>query len=86
MNFIALGVIAEIDNFYLQALPSSALKTRLGEPTPIKTTSRDFEKKERDCKSKWVRVTYRFFRVIEVAFYFYFTPFTVIFLNLYFLR
>jgi hypothetical protein len=26
MNFIALGVIAEIDNFYLQALPSSNLK------------------------------------------------------------
>ena len=43
MNFIALGVIAEIDNFYLQALPSSALKSRLSEPFEIKTRSRDIE-------------------------------------------
>jgi hypothetical protein len=43
MNFIALGVIAEIDDFYLQALPSSALKSRLSEPFEIKTRSRDLD-------------------------------------------
>ena len=29
MNFIALGIIAEIDNYYLLALPNSPLKERL---------------------------------------------------------
>ena len=41
MNFIALGVIAEIDNFYLQALPSSNLKECLASPIYIKCKSRE---------------------------------------------
>ncbi len=39
MNFIALGVIAEIDNYYLTALPPSALRCRIEEPFEIKRKS-----------------------------------------------
>jgi hypothetical protein len=53
----------------------------LGVPIEITTRSRDFENKERDWKSKCVRWIYVLLRVIEVAFYYYFTPLTVIFLT-----
>jgi hypothetical protein len=81
MNFIALGVIADIDNYYLTALPHSPLKDRLEEPFEIKTMSREIDFSSRDFKSKVVRLIYRGFRIIEVAFYYYFTPFSVVFIT-----
>jgi hypothetical protein len=81
MNFIALGVIAEIDNYYLSALPPSLLKDRLKEPFEIKTRSREINFTSRDLKSKLVRLIYRAYRIIEVAFYYYFTPFSVVFIT-----
>jgi hypothetical protein len=41
MNFIALGVISEIDNYYLQALPPNELSKRLETPFKIRYKSRD---------------------------------------------
>jgi hypothetical protein len=81
MNFIALGIIAEIDNYYLSALPPSPLKERLQEPFAIKAKSREIGWARRDCESKWVRSVYRAFRIIEVACGYYFTPFSVVFLT-----
>jgi hypothetical protein len=81
MNFIALGIIAEIDNYYLSALPPSALKDRLNEPFAIKAKSKEIDFARRDLKSKLVRLIYRGYRIIEVAFYYYFTPFSVVFIT-----
>ncbi len=81
MNFIALGVIAEIDNYYLLALPPSELKKRLDEPFEIKILSRDIKFWDRDFKTKLVRCIYKLFRIFEVSFYYYFTPFIVLILT-----
>ena len=81
MNFIALGVIAEIDNYYLSALPPSELKKRLEDPFEIKILSRELKFVDRDLKTKIVRCIYKFFRVFEVSFYYYFTPFIVLILT-----
>jgi len=81
MNFIALGVIAEIDNYYLSALPPSELKCRLEEPFEIKILSKELKFWERDFKTKFVRCVYKFLRVFEVSFYYYFTPFIVLILT-----
>ena len=51
MNFIALGVIAEIDNYYFLALPSSNLTKRLDEPFEIKIKSKSLKFMDRDLKS-----------------------------------
>lgn len=81
MNFIALGVIAEIDNYYLSALPPSELIKRLEEPFEIKILSSEIKFWDRDLKTKIVRCIYKFFRVFEVSFYYYFTPFIVLILT-----
>jgi hypothetical protein len=81
MNFIALGIIAEIDNYYLSALPPSALKDRLNEPFAIKAKTKEIDFAGRDLKSKLVRLIYRGYRFIEVAVYYYFTPFSVVFIT-----
>ena len=81
MNFIALGIIAEIDNYYLSALPPSELKKRLEDPFEIKILSRELKFVDRDLKTKIVRCIYKFFRVFEVSFYYYFTPFIVLILT-----
>jgi hypothetical protein len=51
MNFIALGVIAEIDNVYLKALPSSELMNILSVPVKIETISPKIEFLKRDLKN-----------------------------------
>ncbi len=81
MNFIALGVISQIDNYYLEALKPSALTERLKEPFEIKILSREIKFWDRDLKTKIVRCIYKFLRVFEVSFYYYFTPFIVLILT-----
>ena len=41
MNFIALGVIAEIDNYYLSALPPNQMRCRLEDPFEIKIRAKE---------------------------------------------
>jgi hypothetical protein len=48
MNFIALGIIAQIDDLYLSALPASALKCRLDEPFEVKKKSGEIYFWDRD--------------------------------------
>ncbi len=81
MNFIALGVIAEIDNYYLSALPPSDLIKRLEEPFPIRALSGKINFWDRKLNTKIVCVIYKFFKIFEVSFYYYFTPFIVLILT-----
>jgi len=81
MNFIALGVIAEIDNYYLSALPPSDLKERLEQPFPIKNLSGKIRFWDRNYKTKIVCCIYKIIKIFEVSIYYYFTPFIVLILT-----
>jgi hypothetical protein len=81
MNFIALGVIAEIDNYYLSALPPNQMRCRLEDPFEIKILAKEIKFWDRDFNSKIIYSAYKFFRVLEVSFYYYFTPFIVLILT-----
>ena len=81
MNFIALGVIAEIDNYYLSALPESDLTSRLERPFAIKIPEETIKFCDRELKTKVVYSIYKFLRLFEVSFYYYFTPFIVLILT-----
>jgi hypothetical protein len=63
MNFIALGAIAEIDNYYLGALPVCELKDALGNSMKVSKKSGEIKFRERNIKSKVARIIYRTFRV-----------------------
>ena len=76
MNFIALGAISEIDNYYLASLSICPLKCALDEPLIV--TRKGREMKERPCKPMLVHVIYRALRVFQVSFYYYFTPFLAV--------
>lgn len=78
MNFIALGVIAEIDDFYAGSLTEFPLKNALEEPPKIKISSKSIPFKQRDGFNKFVRVFYRTLRVCYASYYFYFMAFTVV--------
>lgn len=79
MNFIALGAISEIDNYYLASLPVCTLKDALEVPLEVKRKSGDI--KHRPCKPKFVRIVYRTLRIFQVSFYYYFTPFLAVILT-----
>lgn len=79
MNFIALGAISEIDNYYLASLPVCTLKDALEVPLEVKRKSGDI--KHRPCKPMFVRIVYRTLRIFQVSFYYYFTPFLAVILT-----
>ena len=81
MNFIALGVISQIDNFYLVALPSSPLKERLKEPIIVSAHSKNIEISHRNRESTCVYWTFKTFHFFEASIYYYFTPFIVLILT-----
>lgn len=76
MNFIALGAISEIDNYYLASLSICPLKCALEEPLVV--TRKSSQLKGRPWKPMMVHVIYRALRVFQVSFYYYFTPFLAV--------
>ena len=76
MNFIALGAISEIDNYYLASLSICPLKCALEEPLIVTRKGRELN--ERPWKPMFVHVIYRALRVFQVSFYYYFTPFLAV--------
>ena len=78
MNFIALGVIAEIDNLYASSLKKFKCKAVLEEeniPLETKGGLKDFK------VTIWVRIQriqYRLLKILFVSFYFYFSAFSTI--------
>ena len=57
MNFIALGAIAQIDDYYAQALTYCPLKAAIEIPLEFQNSSKDINYGSR--KSKSLRVIYR---------------------------
>jgi hypothetical protein len=80
MNLIALGAISQIDDFYAKTLTYCPLREAVQNPPRVDIRSRDQKFRERTLKGKALRLIYRFYRILFVSFYFYFTPFlTLIF-------
>lgn len=88
MNFVALAIIAEIDNMFLDAIRDQYLK-QYYEDNP-----EDFEpliiKKDTEVKMSerpWSnKIHYAFYLLLDffhMCFYFYFFPFVAIYLNFY---
>ncbi len=76
MNFIALGIIAEIDNLYYVSLRSFKAKGVFEEEN-LPVIRKDSEVKK--SVSIWImKGVYQFSRLIFFSFYFYFMPFITI--------
>lgn len=78
MNFIALGVIAEIDNLYAASLRSEKVKAVLAEENQPPYTKGGLTDFNQNLWIKYLRVIYRGGMIIFVSLYFYFLPFTTI--------
>ncbi len=76
INFIALGAISEIDNYYAVSLTHLPIKKAL-EENPLKFKKRILNMKfsETSLKQKILLIIYKFYRVLYVSIYFYFTPY-----------
>lgn len=61
MNFIALGAISEIDNYYLASLSFCPLKSALEKPLSV--TKKSIKLKDRPWKTMIVHVIYRALRL-----------------------
>jgi hypothetical protein len=75
VNFIALGVIAEIDNYYYDALATSPFKQAVEEPLKVSHTSKSLPFEDRPRSGKCLRFNYRLIRIWYISAYYYFTPF-----------
>jgi hypothetical protein len=77
LNFIALGVISQIDDIYFQALAKEPLKEAVGENSPeIFETTKSLRRSGRDRKQYLVRKLYKLKKFAHAA-YFYFLPMVV---------
>jgi hypothetical protein len=76
INFIALGAISEIDNYYANSLTHIPLKKAI-EENPPKFKKRLLYMKLTDSSFLQIllRVVYKSYRLLYVSFYFYFTPY-----------
>ena len=86
MNFIALGVIAEIDDFYAGSLKKFKLKESVGEPLkglrerdPV--ISKDAASKRPISAKYMVFPVYKLLKLAYVSYYFYFGSFLTVFLS-----
>ena len=73
-NFIALGVISEIDNYYYESLPPTRLKNFVQNDC-LKIKNRKLDFWERTRLGKALRIDYKLLRIFYVSLYYYFTPF-----------
>ena len=77
LNFIALGTISEIDNYYAYAIRNFPLKKAVEDPPQIKNRSKNIKFSSRSKIGKLIRVLYRFYRICYASAYFYFTPYVI---------
>ena len=75
INFIALGAISEIDNYYATSLSQIPLKEALEIPLEFKKRMFYLKLSKSSCKQIVLRIIYKTYRIIYVSFYFYFTPY-----------
>lgn len=84
MDYIALGIIAEIDDLFAEQMQLRLIKNIQSEDawTPFKCYSdSDLPYSRRRC---WNKVAFFFFKIIKAfysAFYYYFFPFCIIYMN-----
>ena len=78
MNFIALGVIAEIDNIYARSLYQNAIKDEIEQGITLTITEDQPVRQSYKSKCSILYLVYRLKRIIFEVLYYYFMPFLVI--------
>lgn len=79
IKFVALGSIANVDNFYANALPGSYPLKQKSDPLPVKVRKGDPETSNRTCCLWIMRFLYKAIRLIYCSFLFYFLPYFAVF-------
>lgn len=82
MNFIALGAIAEVDDYYAGALYFCPLKQELEvalyfEPSNV-GGGKHRKFKVKTGKERVLTVLYKSYRILYVSFYYYFNPYIAV--------
>lgn len=76
MNFVALGVIADIDNIYADSSKEQAIETvKSDEEWQPKIVVPKVNFRDRKCWNKCLYLPYYFLKLIHVVAYFYFFAF-----------
>ena len=73
LNYIALGFIAEIDNFYASALYKNEIKEAIS-----KNDIKIYLEKDESSLLEPSTLIYKFFNALYHSYYYYFVPFSVI--------
>mmetsp|Transcript_12166 Transcript_12166/g.20508 ORF Transcript_12166/g.20508 Transcript_12166/m.20508 type:complete len:144 (-) Transcript_12166:66-497(-) len=81
IHFVALEVIMEMSQLYLEALTDEKAKEVLHHHPKIVNRGKDIDFSKRSLFHKVARVIYKFMRAIYCSIIFYFIPFFVWFLN-----
>jgi len=83
MNFFALSVIHEIDDYYSSSLQNFKLKEAIDDPPAIKIHSKDENKPEITGWLFVLRMIYKLLRALYSSAYYYFFPFLAIAMTFY---
>ena len=78
MNFIALGAISEIDDYYAAALPYCPLKKALEDPLIIDSAEIKIKFRDRNKIGKFLRMLYKLYRIVYSSVYYYFIPYLAV--------
>ena len=81
MNYIALGIISEIDDLYYNSLQNSPLKEAVSNPPAITRTSKSWSFFERPFMQMITRIIYKILRFLYVVVYFYLMPLITVVLS-----
>jgi hypothetical protein len=83
MNFFALSVIHEIDDYYSSSLQNFKLKQAIEDPPEIKIHSKDENRPELNGAMFVLRMIYKLLRALYSSAYYYFFPFLAIAMTFY---
>ena len=91
-NFVQFMIIAQIDDFYAQSLKNNfCMKVLKESQIEIQSTNEDKKKSVQCNTNKFLTYTHKFligiftlFKILYSTFYFYFAPYAVIFISLYY--
>eukprot|EP00347_Sterkiella_histriomuscorum_P003827 403362788 len=78
MNFIALGVIAEIDDIYARSLYQNKIKQEIEEGVTLQIDELNPARPEYKSMCQFSFIIYKALRTAYESYYYYFMPFTVI--------
>ncbi|CDW81844.1 UNKNOWN [Stylonychia lemnae] len=78
INYIALGVIAEIDNIYAKSLQHNTMRAMIADGVTLEYNEENPARPGYQKNKSLAKILYKIIRVYYESYYYYFMPFTVV--------